>query len=152
VLLRIAGIVFPVFAVAGIGWLYAGWKRPDLTVVNDLNMDVLAPWLVFWALTAKPFSAVEFLDLSLGGAAVTLGSGLLLLPVIPLLKVQLKTFLPPMMFINAKSNIRIVGGCCWLRCTVGCQGDHNKARILRASSKPLLNQYSLGSIITLSVK
>ncbi len=99
-LLRIAGIVFPVFAVAGIGWLYAGWKRPDLTVVNDLNMDVLAPLLVFWALTAKPFSALEFLDLSLGGTAVTLGSGLLLLPVIPLLKVQLKTFLPPMMFTN----------------------------------------------------
>jgi predicted permease len=100
VLLRIAGIIFPVFAVAVVGWLYARWKRPDLTVVNDLNMDVLAPLLVFWALTAKPFSAAEFLDLSLGGAAVTLGSGLLLLPAVPLLKVQLKTFLPPMMFTN----------------------------------------------------
>jgi predicted permease len=100
VLLRIAGIIFPVFAVAVVGWLYARWKRPDLTVVNELNMDVLAPLLVFWALTAKPFSAAEFLDLSLGGAAVTLGSGLLLLPAVPLLKVQLKTFLPPMMFTN----------------------------------------------------
>ncbi len=99
-LLRIAGIIFPVFAVAVVGWLYARWKRPDLTVVNELNMDVLAPLLVFWALTAKPFSAAEFLDLSLGGAAVTLGSGLLLLPAVPLLKVQLKTFLPPMMFTN----------------------------------------------------
>ena len=85
---RIAGIIFPVFAVASIGWLYARWKRPDLTVVNDLNMDLLAPLLVFWALTAKPFGADEFLDLSLGGAAVVLGSGLLLLPIIPLLKVQ----------------------------------------------------------------
>lgn len=97
---RIAGIIFPVFAVTGIGWLYARWKRPDLTVVNDLNMDLLAPLLVFWALTAKPFGADEFLDLSLGGAAVVLGSGLLLLPIIPLLKVQAKTFLPPMMFTN----------------------------------------------------
>ena len=102
-LLRIAGIIFPVFAVAVVGWLYARWKRPDLTVVNDLNMDVLAPLLVFWALTDKPFIAVEFLDLSLGGAAVILGSGLLLLPLIPLLKVQPKTFLPPMMFPNACS-------------------------------------------------
>lgn len=99
-LLRIAGIIFPVFAVAGIGWLYARWRRPDLAVVNDLNMDVLAPLLVFWALTAKPFGSAEFLDLSLGGVAVVLGSGLLLLPVVPLLKVQLKTFLPPMMFTN----------------------------------------------------
>ena len=99
-LFRIAGIIFPVFAAAGIGWLYARWKRPDLAVVNDLNMDVLAPLLVFWALTAQPFGADEFLDLSLGGVAVVLGSGLLLLPIIPLLKVQAKTFLPPMMFTN----------------------------------------------------
>ncbi|MFO1372395.1 MAG: AEC family transporter [Candidatus Competibacteraceae bacterium] len=99
-LLRIAGIIFPVLAVAGIGWLYAHWKRPDLTVVNDLNMDVLAPLLVFWALTDKPFSAAEFLDLTVGGVAVILGSGLLLLPIIPFLQIQAKTFLPPMMFTN----------------------------------------------------
>ena len=99
-LLRIAEIIFPVFAIAGIGWLYARRKQPDLTMVNDLNMDVLSPLLVFWALTSKPFSASEYLDLSIGGAAVILGSGLLLLPVIPLLKVQIKTLLPPMMFTN----------------------------------------------------
>lgn len=99
-LLRIAGIIFPVFAVAGVGWLYALWKRPDLTVVNDLNMDVLTPLLVFWALTDKPFRASEFLNLSLGGVAVILGSGLLLLPLVWVLRVQFKTFLPPMMFTN----------------------------------------------------
>ncbi len=51
---RIAGMIFPVFAVAGIGWLYARWRRPDFAAVNDLDMDMLAPPLVFWALTAKP--------------------------------------------------------------------------------------------------
>ncbi len=99
-LLRIAGIIFPVLAVAGIGWLYARWKQPDLTDLNQLNMDVFTPALVFWALTNQPFTAREFLDLSIGGVVVILGSGLLLLPVIPLLKVQPKTFLPPMMFTN----------------------------------------------------
>ena len=49
-LLRIAGIIFPVLAVAGMGWLYARWKQPDLTVTNELNMAVLSPALVFWAL------------------------------------------------------------------------------------------------------
>ena len=97
---RIAAIIFPVFAAAGVGWLYARWRRPDLTVINNLTMDVLAPLLVFWALTSKPFSAAEFHDLILGGAAVILGSGLLALPAIPLLKIQIKTFLPPMMFTN----------------------------------------------------
>jgi len=100
VLSRIAGIIFPVFAVAGIGWLYARWKQPDLTDLNQANMDVFTPALVFWALTNQPFTAQEFLDLSIGGVVVILGSGLLLLPVIPLLKVQPKTFLPPMMFTN----------------------------------------------------
>ena len=97
---RIAGIIFPVFAAAGIGWLYARWKRPDLASLNQVNMEVLAPLLVFWALAAKPFTAAEFLDLTLGGVAVVLGSGLLLLPLVPLLRVQAKTFLPPMMFTN----------------------------------------------------
>ena len=88
----------PVFAATGIGWLYARWKRPDLASLNQVNMEVLAPLLVFWALAAKPFTAAEFLDLTLGGVAVVLGSGLLLLPLVPLLRVQAKTFLPPMMF------------------------------------------------------
>ncbi len=47
---RIAGIILPVFAAAGIGWLYARWKRPDLAPLNQINMDVLAPLLVFWAI------------------------------------------------------------------------------------------------------
>ena len=97
---RIVGIIFPVFAAAGIGWLYARWKRPDLGTFNQINMEVLAPLLVFWALATKPFDSAGLLDLTLGGAAVVLGSGLLLLPLIPLLRVQPKTFLPPMMFTN----------------------------------------------------
>ncbi|RUQ37912.1 MAG: AEC family transporter [Candidatus Competibacteraceae bacterium] len=100
-LARVAGVIFPVFAVALVGWLYARWKQPDLTVTNELNMAVLSPALVFWALTDKPFSAGEFRDLTLGGFAVILGSGLLLLPIAPWLKVQRKTFLPPMMFNNS---------------------------------------------------
>jgi len=106
-LLRIAWIIFPVLAVSGIGWLYARWKQPDLTELNQINMDVFTPALVFWALTNKPFTAHEFLDLSIGGVVVILGSGLLLLPVVPLLKVHPKTFLPPMMLTNAGSSLSL---------------------------------------------
>lgn len=100
-ILRIIGIILPVFAVAGIGYLYGRWKRPDMTFANQLNMDVFVPALIFWALADKPFDPATFLDLTLGGAAVVLGSGILLLPWVPLLKVQMKTFLPPMMFNNS---------------------------------------------------
>ncbi|MFZ1570514.1 MAG: AEC family transporter [Thiolinea sp.] len=99
--LRIVGIIFPVFACAGLGTYY-GWRfRPDMTVVNKLNMEVFAPFLVFWALMDKPFDFSGYWGLAVGGVAVVLGSGLLLLPIALALKINLKTFLPPMMFNNS---------------------------------------------------
>ncbi|TCO76384.1 hypothetical protein EV699_1307 [Plasticicumulans lactativorans] len=100
-LLRIFGIIFPVFAVAGIGVLYGMRHRPDMAVVNRLNMEVFAPALVFWALADKPFDLAANLGLAFGGAAVVLGSGLLLWPLARLLGLDVKTFLPPMMFNNS---------------------------------------------------
>ncbi len=100
-LLRILGIIFPVFAVAGIGVAYGLRHKPDMAVVNRLNMEVFAPALVFWALTDKPFEFAAYADLAFGGVAVILGSGLLLWPLTPLLGVAPKTFLPPMMFNNS---------------------------------------------------
>lgn len=98
---RIIGIIFPVFACIGLGTYY-GWRfRPDLTVVNKLNMEVFAPFLVFWALMDKPFDFSGYWGLAVGGVAVVLGSGLLLLPIALALKINIKTFLPPMMFNNS---------------------------------------------------
>lgn len=99
--LRIIGIIFPVFACSGVGWLYGRYHRPDMRVVNKLNMDVFVPVLIFWALLDKPFEFSGFLGLIAGGVLVVLGSGLLLLPVVWLFRINLKTFLPPMMFNNS---------------------------------------------------
>jgi len=100
-LLHIVGIIFPVFACAGLGTLY-GWRfRPDMSVVNKLNMDVFAPLLIFWALMDKPFNFAHYSGLAIGGVAVILGSGLLLWPLAKLFNFNLKTFLPPMMFNNS---------------------------------------------------
>lgn len=99
--LRIIGIIFPVFACSGLG-AYYGWRfRPDMAVVNKLNMEIFAPFLVFWALMDKPFDFSGYWGLALGGIAVVLGSGLLLLPIALAFKINLKTFLPPMMFNNS---------------------------------------------------
>lgn len=99
--LRILAIIFPVFACAGLGAAYGYRHRPDMGVVNRLNMEVFAPFLVFWALMDKPFDFLAFRDLAIGGVTVILGSGLLLLPLVWLLRINLKTFLPPMMFNNS---------------------------------------------------
>ncbi|SEA98462.1 hypothetical protein SAMN05660964_03043 [Thiothrix caldifontis] len=99
--LRIFSIIFPVFACSALGAAYGYFRRPDMAVVNRLNMEFFAPFLVFWALMDKPFDFLAFRDLTIGGVAVVLGSGLLLLPLAWLFRINLKTFLPPMMFNNS---------------------------------------------------
>lgn len=100
-LAQIFGIIFPVFAIAATGWAYGRWKKPDMAFANQLNMDVFIPALVFHALSSKDFSIPAYQDLFYGGLAVVLGSGLLAWPLSRLLRLQPKTFVPPMMFCNS---------------------------------------------------
>lgn len=99
--LRILSIVFPVFAVIGIGWWYGRVKRPDIQVTNQISMDVLVPALVFSALASRSFDFEHYGRLALAGALVILGSGLLAWPVARFLRVEARTFVPPMMFNNS---------------------------------------------------
>lgn len=100
-ILKIFSIIFPVFAISGIGYLYGRYKRPDMAQVNQLNMTLFVPALVFSSLTNKSFDLTLYSDLALAGTAVILGSGILAWPFIYLLKVNYKTFIPPMMFNNS---------------------------------------------------
>lgn len=96
----IANIVLPVFLIVATGALYARWFKPDLGWINRLNMEVFIPALIFAVLSGSDFELMNYLHLVVGSAVVALGSGLLLWPFVRLLKVQAKTFLPPMMFNN----------------------------------------------------
>ncbi|WP_020558284.1 AEC family transporter [Thiofilum flexile] len=100
-MLRILGIIFPVFACAGIGAAYGYRFRINLGVINQINMDVFTPLLIFWVLIDKPFAWGAYVTLALAGTVVVLGSGLVLLPLVWLFKINAKTFLPPMMFNNS---------------------------------------------------
>lgn len=100
-LLRILSIIFPVFAIAGIGYLYGRYKRPNMALANQLNMDLFVPLLVFNALSSKSFEIGNYVNLAIGGTAVILGSGLLAWPFIRLLKTNFRTFMPAMMFNNS---------------------------------------------------
>ncbi len=100
-LLRIFGIVFPVFAIVAVGYLYGRWRKPDLTAANQLNMTVLLPALLFHVLSGRNFNLAEYGPLAAAAAAVVLGSGLLAWPVARLTRIAPKTFVPPMMFTNS---------------------------------------------------
>lgn len=100
-IIKVLSIVFPVFALAGIGYLYGRYKRPNMTQINQLNMNIFVPALVFVALASKSFDLALYRDLALAGTVVIIGSGILAWPFIYLLKVDYKTFIPPMMFNNS---------------------------------------------------
>ncbi len=98
---RIAGIVFPIYCVVAVGYAYGRWKKPDMGVANQINMDIFVPALVFSALAAKSFNLGAHLGLLAGAIAVVLGCGLMAWPIARLLGVPVNTFVPPMMFNNS---------------------------------------------------
>lgn len=97
---RIAGILLPVLCIVLIGYLYGRRHKPDLQVVNQLSINVLAPALVFSALASKNFDLLATRWLLLGGFAVVLGSGLIAWLVSLSCRLNARTFVAPMMFNN----------------------------------------------------
>ncbi|WP_420600256.1 AEC family transporter [Neptuniibacter sp.] len=98
---RIFLTVFPLVAIVTVGFLYASKFKPDMSVANQLNIDVFTPALIFAVLSAESFDLTQYQGLAIGAIAIVLGSGLLLLPICKLLSVHPKTFIPPMMFSNS---------------------------------------------------
>jgi predicted permease len=97
---RLLGIILPVFLVIALGFLYAKRAKPDMTWVNRINLNVLAPALIFSALASKEFDLAANRALILGAIGVVVGSGLLAWPFAKLLHEDVRTFVPPMMFNN----------------------------------------------------
>jgi len=99
-LVRIIGIILPVFSIIALGWLYARRAKPDLAWVNRINITVLVPALIFSALASKDFDIADNVPLIAGSIGVVLGSGLLAWPFAKLLHQDYRTWVPPMMFNN----------------------------------------------------
>lgn len=99
-LLRIVGIVFPIFVIVLLGYLYGRRNRPEMLAANRLNMEVFLPALIFSALAGRSFNLVDNLQLAVGAVVVVVGSGLLVWPLARLLGYDAKTLLPPVMFNN----------------------------------------------------
>lgn len=99
-LLRIIAILFPLFAVTALGYWVGRRRRPDLSVANQLNMDVFVPALVFGAMASKDFRIVEYLPLLWATVLLIVASGVLAWGVARGLGWEVRTLVPPMMFNN----------------------------------------------------
>jgi hypothetical protein len=100
VLARILGIILPVFSIIAVGYFWGRRVKPDMGMVNRISMNVLAPALIFSALSSKSFDVFGDAPLILGSIGIVLGSGLLAWPFAKLLHQDPRTFVPPMMFNN----------------------------------------------------
>ena len=98
---QILSTMLPVFLIAGCGALYGRYRTPDIQGLNVLNMELFVPMLVFAVLADQQAPLQEYARLALAATVVVLGSGIVLYPLAKVLKLNLKTFLPPMMFNNS---------------------------------------------------
>ena len=100
-LTRIADVIIPVFLIVAIGYGYARRKAPDMTAFNRIALDVLAPVLVYSALSSRDFHLAEHVPLLIGGTVLILGGGLLAWPLAHLVGAQPRTLVPVVMFNNS---------------------------------------------------
>ncbi|CAM3613723.1 Membrane transport protein [Vibrio aerogenes CECT 7868] len=97
---QVVGILFPMFAIALVGYIVGRWIKTDFRPVNRLNMDVFAPALVFSSLATMPLGTAQLPLLGAAAIAVLL-PGLLMLPVCYLFRLNYQTWAPSTMFRNS---------------------------------------------------
>lgn len=99
-LLRIVGIVFPIFIIVLLAFIYGRRHRPEMLAANRLNIEIFLPALMFSALSSKSFNIGDHLALGVGAVVVTLVSGLLCWPFAKALRYNARTLVPTAMFKN----------------------------------------------------
>jgi len=98
---QIFSIIFPVVFIASIGYVYAKKVHVNMEMPNKINLEIFIPILVFYSISEKLPSILNLGYFSLGGIMVVLGSGALLYPIVKMIGIHPRSFLPPMMFNNS---------------------------------------------------
>ena len=97
---QIFGIIFPVVAIVLVGYFYASKFQPNMDSVHTINLNIFLPALMFSVLSRESFQIQNYQVLALSGVIVILGSGVIAWIIARALGINIKTFVPPMMFSN----------------------------------------------------
>lgn len=100
ILERILGSVIPVLIIVLVGYGYGRWQKPNISTINQINMELFVPLLIFSVLASKSVDLSDYIPLALGAVGIILGSGVLCYPIAKWAGWDPKTFVPPMMFTN----------------------------------------------------
>ncbi|TLS97243.1 AEC family transporter [Aliarcobacter cibarius] len=98
---KIIEILFPVFVITIIGIIYAKKVKIDINSINKINLDIFIPFLIFYSISSKLPNISVLGYFSLGAIIIVFGSGLILYPFVKLMKLNVNSFLPAMMFNNS---------------------------------------------------
>lgn len=74
---RILGSVIPVLIVVMIGYLYGRWRKPNMSTINQVNMELFVPMLIFSVLASKSVDLTDYLPLTIGTLGIILGLSLI---------------------------------------------------------------------------
>lgn len=97
---QVIGILFPVFALAFVGYCVGRWIKPDFHPINRLNIDILIPALVFASLGSMPLELGQIPLLTASLMAVVL-PGILMLPIARIFNLRYRVWAPLQMFRNS---------------------------------------------------
>ncbi len=99
-ILRILGITLPIFAIVFAGFVYARYKKPNMSGANHTIIDLALPCFIFISLSAKPLDFTSAGYLVLAAVLIVVFSGLLALPLAKYSGTGAKALLPSIMFTN----------------------------------------------------
>ncbi len=97
---QIIGIIFPVVAIVLVGYFYASKFQPSMDSANIINLNIFLPALMFSVLSRESFQIQNYQLLAFSGVIIILGSGIIAWIIAKVLDINIKTFVPPMMFNN----------------------------------------------------
>ena len=99
--IQIGQIMFPLIAIVSVGIFIGIRKHPELDSINDINLHVFIPALVFSSLLQQQFEFKEFALLGLSGLGLVVLTAVIAIPFARLFNIEYRTMAPPMMFHNA---------------------------------------------------
>ena len=97
---QIFGIIFPVVAIVLVGYFYASKFQPNMDSANIINLNIFLPALMFSVLSRESFQIQNYQLLAFSSVIIILGSGIIAWIIAKVLDINIKTFVPPMMFNN----------------------------------------------------
>jgi predicted permease len=101
VLINIFNIISPILFIVLGGYLYAKKYPTDMSVANRLTINIFVPALILSILASKDFHLLDYQMLAIGAIGVVFISGLLAWIFAKFMGLNIKTFVPPMMYANS---------------------------------------------------